>query len=165
MVDHRLTLPCSAIALRPGLIDALDPYFGGSGDNYLIGSDCLTMTPSMPAVERLKRAAIAAQPDCLGTVRFALEREFDKQYLAILLHRMDKLGNDRRGEGSDDDRLRYAKVARFIERHRSLASDATQRMTTYYSHDFGVAPALAKAQAARAVHALVDQAHQLCIYG
>ncbi|WP_454725588.1 MULTISPECIES: hypothetical protein [Cupriavidus] len=161
MVDHDLTLPCSAIARRPGLIDALDPYFGGRGDSYLIRSDCLTMTPSMPAVEKLKRAAIAVQPECLGSIRFALEREFDKRYVAILLHRMDRLG----GEQSDKNRIRHAKVARFIARHPSLANDATLRMATYYSHDFGIAPTRAKAEAARAVHVLVDQAHQLCIAG
>lgn len=47
---YALTMPCSALVRRPGLIDTLNAVYGGAIDGQLIQSDCEAMTPSLPAV-------------------------------------------------------------------------------------------------------------------
>ncbi|PWK34264.1 hypothetical protein C7419_103583 [Cupriavidus plantarum] len=161
--EHWMQLPCSALRLRPGLFSALDSMFGGFADATLIKSDCENMTPPLPALEQLRTAAIDAQPVCVGTIRYALAREFDKRYVAILLHRMELLKDDT--PQNPTERKRLVTVSRFMAQHQTQVDAATLQMTAYYAHGFGVSPKLAERHATRAVQVMVGQAYQLCITG
>ncbi len=169
--DYALTMPCSAFVRRPGLIDALDSVYAGAVDGRLIRSDCEVMTSHLQKVDQLTRSAVAVQPNCPGTIRFSLGRDFDKTLRLIRLHRTEaweaqalntssSAQNENNGEpGKDVDR------PSFIAGHQVLIRDAGHELATYYSSHFGVPPALAKEQALRAVNAIISGAYNLCERG
>lgn len=166
-----LTLPCSAMIRRPGLIDALKAAYGGAIDGQLIRSDCMIMTPPLEAVDRLTKAAGAKQPVCYGTIRFSLGREYVRLLVAVRLHRMDLLEAKVPHEGrsgqpaTSDSKTEQPSEMSFVEHHLALIREATTQLTTYYSQNFDVPPYLAREQATLAVQAIVSGAHHLCITG
>ncbi|RKP48107.1 hypothetical protein D7S89_12155 [Trinickia fusca] len=166
--DYALTMPCSALARRPGLIDALDAVYGGAIDGQLIRSDCEAMTSSLEALDRLTKAAVAAQPFCPSTIRFSLGRNFGKTLVAVRLHRTDlwkakKLDVSPGGQDeSNDDPAKDEDEPRFVARHPVLIRNATDGLARYYSNRFGVPPSLAEAQALEAVSTIIFGAYDLC---
>jgi uncharacterized protein len=169
--NYALTMPCSALVRRPGLIDALNAVYGGAIDGQLIRSDCEAMTSGLPAVARLTKAAVVAQPFCQGTIRFSLGRDFDKTLVAVRLHRTDlwisrKLDVNSGGQDEDNnDPTKDVDVPRFVARHPVLIREATDELAGYYSSRFGVPSALAEAQALSAAGAIIFGAYNLCQTG
>lgn len=169
--DYALTMPCSALVRRPGLIDALNSVYGGAIDDRLIRSDCEAMTSSPEALDRVTKAAVAAQPFCPGTIRFSLGRNFGKTLVAVRLHRTDlwtarKLDVSPGGQDeNNDDPAKDRDVPHFVARHPVLIRNATDELARYYSNRFGVPSALAEAQARSAVSAIIFGAYDLCESG
>jgi uncharacterized protein len=157
---YTLTLPCAALIKRPGLIDALDPRYGGAVDGQLANSDCDAMMPDLPHLARLTKTAIDAQPVCEGTIRFTLGRAYAKTLVAIRLHRSDlwKPGDPHApppgSDGAEDGRFRTA--------HRAWIDAAVAELARYYSDVFKVPPYAAKADAGGAVNAVISGAFALC---
>jgi uncharacterized protein len=169
--DYALTMPCSALVRRPGLIDALNSVYGGAIDGRLIRSDCEAMTSSPEALDRVTKAAVGAQPFCPGTIRFSLGRNFGKTLVAVRLHRTDlwtarKLDVSPGGQDeNNDDLAKDMDVPHFVARHPVLIRNATDELARYYSNRFGVPSALAEAQARSAVSAIIFGAYDLCESG
>lgn len=169
--NYELTMPCSALVRRPGLTDALDAVYGGAIDGQLIRSDCEGMTPRLQTLDRLAKAAVAAQSFCPGTIRFSLGRDFDKILVAVRLHRTDLWKPEELsvGPGSEDEKSevpeKQVDEPQFVAKHQALIRDATDELMTYYSRHFGVPPALAKEQALGAVGAIISGAYNLCEMG
>lgn len=168
-IEHdRLNLPCTAIVRRPALIQALDFAYGGALDGRLIPSDCSVMTPALPALDQLKDAAVKAQPACEGTIRFSLARAFAKTLVAVRLHRMDLLETDPSDiatTGQDKEagtEIGKPSESEFTARYAANILQATNELAAYYGQYFNSAPAVAKAQAAQAVRAVVSGAYALC---
>jgi uncharacterized protein len=159
--DYALTMPCSALARRPGLIDALNAVYGGAIDGQLIRSDCEAMTSQLQAVDRLTKAAVAEQPFCRGTIRFSLGRDFGKTLVAVRLHRTDVWKADK----NDSEPANGVGEPRFIAQHQAAIRDATDELAAYYSDHFGVPPTPANEQAGSAIRAIVAGAYNLCEWG
>jgi len=169
--DYALTMPCSALLRRPGLIGVLGSVYGGAIDGQLIRTDCEAMTARLQKVDRLTKLAIAAQPFCPGTIRFSLGRDFDKTLLVIRLHRTDLLKakaldiNPDAPDENNDEPEKAVDKPHFIARHQASIRDAGNELATYYSSHFGVPSALAKEQALQAVSAIISGAYNLCERG
>lgn len=169
--DYSLTIPCSALVRRPGLLGVLRSEYGGAIDGRLTQSDCKAMTSRLKTVDRLTEAAVAVQPSCPGTIRFSLAREFDYTLVAVRLHRTDLWkakaldispgAQDENNDGAEKE----VDEPHFITRHQASIRDASDELATYYSSHFGVPPVLAKEQAMSAVSALISGAFDLCERG
>ncbi|MPQ68140.1 MULTISPECIES: hypothetical protein [unclassified Pseudomonas] len=169
--DYALTMPCSAFVRRPGLIDVLDSVYAGAIDGRLIRSDCEAMTSRLQKADQLTKAAVAVQPNCPGTIRFSLERDFDKTLLLLRLHRTEAweaqaLNTSSRAENENNGEPgKNVDKPSFIAGHQVSIRDAAYELATYYSSHFGVPPVLAKEQARRAVNAIISGAYNLCERG
>ncbi|WP_133116867.1 lysozyme inhibitor LprI family protein [Paraburkholderia acidicola] len=169
--NHPLTMPCSALVRRPGLIEVLDAAYGGAIDNQLLWSDCEAMTPKLETVDRLTKAAVSAQPFCPGTIRFSLARSFEKTLVAVRLHRtdlwraknLDVSPTDQ--DESNDDPKQDVDESHFFARHPASIRQAIDELAKYYTAHFDVPSALAREQAAKAVSAIIFGAYDLCEWG
>ncbi|MEB0045629.1 MULTISPECIES: hypothetical protein [unclassified Pseudomonas] len=166
-----LTMPCAALVRRPGLMAVLHSQYAGAIDGHLTQSDCMAMTPRLKALDRLKDAAVATQPDCQGTARFSLAREFDYTLIAVRLHRTDlwKAKTLDISPGDQDanngDPTKEVDLPHFIAQHQASIRDASDELAAYYSSHFGVPSDLAKEQALSAVSAIIFGAYDLCERG
>jgi uncharacterized protein len=156
--DYTLTLPCGALIRRPGLTDALDSVYGGAMDGQLIQSDCLSTMPPLPKLERVISAAVSAQPDCEGTIRFSLERHYEKKWVEVLLHRPDLWSVDHAVEDTHA-------AERFRSRNRNRLDEAAAELATYYSAYFSVSQQTARNEGVKAVDYLLRGAFDLCETG
>ncbi|NWB96728.1 hypothetical protein HX882_12565 [Pseudomonas gingeri] len=169
--DYALTMPCSALVRRPGLSAAMASVYGSSLDGQLIRSDCKAMTPPLPKLDQLTKAAEVVQPSCQGTIRFSLGREFDRTLLLIRLHNADLWKSSALADSPNAQVEKHGKSGNtvdkphFIAGHTALIRDASDELATYYSSHFGVPPALARKQARNAVSALISGAYNLCEWG
>jgi uncharacterized protein len=70
--------PCAALVKRPGMISAVQPYFGSTLDNFLMADDCEQTLPAQPRLVALQRALNGYwDDDCGGgTMRFAVYRSY-----------------------------------------------------------------------------------------
>jgi len=156
--EYTLTLPCGALVRRPGLMQALDSRFGGAIDGDLIQSDCFATMPPLPNLDRIMSAAVSVQPNCEGTIRFSLSRDYDKKRVAVLLHRPDLWKIDNAGEDTHA-------VDLFRLRNRDRLDAAVTELATYYSQNFAVSPQTSRTEGIKAVEYLLRGAFDLCEVG
>jgi uncharacterized protein len=74
--------PCAALVQRPDMISAIQPFFGSTLDNFLMGDDCEQTLPAQPRFHALRTAlnSFWDEDDCGGgTIRFAVYRSFAAQ--------------------------------------------------------------------------------------
>lgn len=158
-----LTLPCAALVRRPGLMAALGSVYGGAIDSQLVATDCEATLPALPALDALAHAAEQVQPDCPGTVRFSLYREYTRTRLAVRLHDMALW---RAASDVPEASMQYpVDEPRFIADHQALMRQAAAELAAYYTSQFAVPAGAAQEQAQRAVHLTVSGAYNLCIMG
>lgn len=149
--NSALLMPCAALARNPGLIEALEPKYGGAIDGMTPSSDCEQVLPSMPQFDRLVDKAVKMQPACEGTIRFTLGQSYEQLLTNIRLHQMNaiKAGHD-------------AGAAKFAKANDALVKGAVADMADWYATGFGAAPPDAHSQATLAVNAAIAGAFNLC---
>ena len=152
---YEKTLPCDALLKRPGLIQALGPFYGGAMDGWLPQTDCAAMLPSslLPVLDQLKQAAYRARPVCPsapGTIRITIARSIYRIELAIRLH----IPAGWRPETSHP-RPVPDNEARFRAEQVPLIDRAKAELAAWYVRFFTLAPDTAKADSADAVDTLI----------
>jgi uncharacterized protein YecT (DUF1311 family) len=154
LVEHGtvpMTLPCQAIIKRPALLKATGPQFGGGIDAWVIRDNCDQVLAATPQYTELAREVMAAQKQCLGTIRFSLGRMQTQLQLAIRVHDLD--GIPVQTPNRDAAAFEAANVKAMGAAGEELASD--------YISTFALSPGPAAAEARRAVQLLVDRTFQI----
>ena len=164
----RMTLPCSAVIRRPGLIKSLGSVYGGMIDSQLIRSDCEATMPATPAFDRLVSMAEKAQPVCQGTIRFSLSKDYEADIVAIRIHRLELLRKNVTSETAtdSDDENDVANTLidepHFRSKYQQQIKAATDELAKYYTNYFRVPVYQAKVDAGGAVSAAISGAYDLC---
>ncbi len=68
--DTDATLPCGFVISHQALLEATNSYFGATPDNFIIPSNCATMSPPTPKYSTLLDQIWKGWPECEGTIRF-----------------------------------------------------------------------------------------------
>lgn len=156
--DYDVTLPCAAIAHRPGLIEALGAIYGGAIDGSLIQSDCESTLPATPKFDSLLAEVHSVQSDCEGTIQFTLGRSYQMTLIKLRLHRLNDLPQ------ATQETRGYPASLRFRKDHAAQIQDAQREMANYYSAHFALSDKTASDDAATAINVVTGSAFDLCAF-
>lgn len=151
-----LTWPCAVLAKRPGLIEGLGAFWGGSIDGQVPDSDCDVTLPYLKTVDALVEAVQDVQPTCEGTIRFSTWRDYAKLEDAIRLHRPEVWKPRRSLPAPEPDERRFRAA------HTAAMAAARRELAAYYRTSFGAAGDAADRDAGTAVDALISHAFNFC---
>lgn len=150
---HTVELPCAVLVKRPGLIDALSSYYGGSMDGRLPGTDCGVMAPHVAELDALMDSTDATP--CEGTIRFAGYRELERLRVIVMLRlpvqrEVYKPGN----AGPEEKAFRARKATAIMGARTALAA--------YYEKAFHAKAKTAAGDAEEMVNLMIGQAYRIC---
>lgn len=143
-----MTIPCAALVRNPGLIEAVEPAFGSTLDNFIPVSDCNTALPPLPKLEALDEAIWAHWPECEGTIRYLFYRSYGTA--------VDRARLGVSGEGGNTAKYLDLRVAGVTPR---LIADAVAELGRHYRQWRGMDAPDADRSARSAVGAMLDLAH------
>lgn len=148
--NYGRAFPCAAMIRKPKLIEATEPRFGSTMDNFVIQSDCPDTLPPLPKFSALVEKRIAGMSDCGGgSIRFAYYRSFWNAALAARLATKAQL---RAG--------RTKAIARRRNVTNAAVTAAISELSAYYQRygraDTRQAPRLAR----KMIYEMLEQAWQ-----
>ena len=161
-----MTLPCSSVVRRPGLMAVLDPIFGGASDSSLIISDCSAMLPGTPALDRLVENTFKESTPCEGTIVNSVVRAYNKTIIAIRLHQLDLLDkNDSDANAEDGTKEitdKQENKSPLELKQQKLIQDATTELEKYYVSYFKITADQAHKDVKKAIDAIVLGPYNEC---